>query len=445
MKKVLHTVIVLGILAVIGFTLNKATVNRTSDGCIQLSDYYKLKKDTVDVLFVGSSHVYYSINPCQLYQDYGIAGYLMASPGQPVWIGYHLLEEALKTQKPKLIVYDVYTLYRTESEAGSWECLLGMKPSLNKWNAINAVNEEGPLMDKYGAFFSFPYYHTRYDELTRKDYDKEQRSRYLGYKPDYTVISKKKLAKWEQIDRTGFDQAKAVDPRTERYLRKLIELCRDEEIPLVLVNAPYANQMLEKQQAHNYTAQIAKEYGVPFIDGNRFVEQMRIDFSKDLVEVSHLNYYGSVKYTDYLGQWIKNNYVIEDRRGQDNYRHWEEVSNRFERTQLLKKELKKTKKYEDYKEKVLALEDCVAVFYEKPNGGVNVYEDGENIYTKPEESEYFEWFDLGTSSLAVSGGSGEVRVLLDRKEYTSADQGMNVLVYDKTAGKVIGRAGFEEY
>ena len=52
-------------------------------------DFYNtLEKDTVDVLCVGSSHVYCGINPVQLYNDYGIAAYDLAAGSQAVWYSY---------------------------------------------------------------------------------------------------------------------------------------------------------------------------------------------------------------------------------------------------------------------------------------------------------------------------------------------------------------------
>ena len=179
--------------------LNYVTLNRSSEGCIQLADFYKLDEEEVDVLCIGSSHVYYGINTCQLYDDYGIASYLLASPGQPVWISYYLLEEALKTQKPRLVIFDIGTLFRKEEDFGSysWETLISMKPSQTKWNAIQAVNQYEECLDAAGAFFSFPYYHTRFLSLTSEDFYRSKLIRYNGYRPEFTAISESELAKWK--------------------------------------------------------------------------------------------------------------------------------------------------------------------------------------------------------------------------------------------------------
>ena len=39
---------------------------------------------------------------------------------------------------------------------------------------------------------------------------------------------------------------------------------------------------------------------------------------------------------------------------------------------------------------------------------------------------------------------GKTRVLIDRQEYAFVGHGMNVVVYDKTAGSVIDGVGFDE-
>ena len=401
MKKLCSTLFLLCMFVGIATVLGRATLNRTDAGCIQLADFYRLEEDTVDVLFVGSSHVYYSINTCNLYDDYGIASYLLASPAQPVWISYYFLQEALKTQSPRLVVFDVCTLYKKQSDVGaaSLPSLISMKPSREKWKAIRAVNQEEKLLDAISAFFSFPYYHTRYDELTRQDYENTKRVRY------------------------------------------------QKNIPLLLVNSPYLNQTEEKQKAYNYVFAIAKEYNIPFLDSN-FVKEMQIDFAKDLLEPSHLNYYGSVKYTDYLAKWIKSHCPLPDRRADKRYQSWEEMSRKFEHTELYGRALQAISTASDYRNAVRSLDECVVVFYEKPHGSAAVYEDGKllfQIQSQPSKTQaYFEHFDLGYSDLAVKGDAKGLSVMVDRKDYTVTERGWNVLVYDKVAKRVIDSAGFED-
>lgn len=441
MKKLFSTLFLVCMITGIGIGLHRATLNRSDEGCVQLADFYRLEKDTVDVLFVGSSHVYYSVNTCMLYDDHGIASYLLASPGQPVWISYYFLEEALKTQSPELVVFDICTLYKKESDIGaaSWPSLISMKPSLAKWRAICAVNQKERQLDSISAFFSFPYYHTRYTQPS------ESEQRYNGFKPDFSVISKRELAEWKHTDRTNFDRAVPVSAQTEHYLRKLIALCQEKQIQLLLVNAPYLNQTEEKQTAYNYVFRIAQEYGVPYIDSN-FVEEMQIDFATDLLEPSHLNYYGSMKYTDYLAGWFEEHYELPDRRADIRYEDWKEASKKLRHTQLygrMLKELKKAGTFSDYMEAVKGLEECIVVTYQKPDGIVCVYDNGEMVFSGTSGEDYFRHFDLGNSDMVVKNSNKRVSVMIDRKEYSYTEKGWNVLVYDKVAGDVIDGTGFD--
>lgn len=337
MRKAVRAVVFFIILAGLVMVLNNLTLNRRSEGCIQLSEFYEMEEDSIDLLCIGSSHIYYGINTCRLYDEYGIASYLLASPGQPVWLSYYLLEEALKTQEPELVLFDIGTLYRKEEDFGaySWETLISMKPSYTKWKAIQAVNQYQECVDAVGAFLSFPYYHTRYAALTSEDFENTQEIRYHGYKPDFTVITEKELKKWEGAVQGITDTLvypkgeKPITERTEEHLRKLIDLCQEKDIPLLLVNAPYANEVDEKREADAYISRIAQEYGVPLIYGNNFRQEMQIDFAADLLDASHLNYYGSVKYTDYLAAWIDENCSLPDRRGNEGYQSWQEASELF--------------------------------------------------------------------------------------------------------------------
>ena len=69
---------------------------------------YVQPKNKIDVLFLGSSHVHCNVNTQLLWDEYGMAAYLMTGAEQPIWNSYYNLKEALKTQKPKLVVLDMF-------------------------------------------------------------------------------------------------------------------------------------------------------------------------------------------------------------------------------------------------------------------------------------------------------------------------------------------------
>ena len=67
-----------------------------------VNDLYKNPKNSFDVLFVGDSCVYTAVSPLEIYNETGITSFDLSTPGQKLWSSYYLLNEAFKTQKPKI-------------------------------------------------------------------------------------------------------------------------------------------------------------------------------------------------------------------------------------------------------------------------------------------------------------------------------------------------------
>ena len=81
--------------------------------------FYKLEKNSTDVLFFGSSVVAASADPFQLYNEYGISSYNLSVVSQTMSGTYFWVKEALQTQKPKVIFVEVKTLGRKHDKLES--------------------------------------------------------------------------------------------------------------------------------------------------------------------------------------------------------------------------------------------------------------------------------------------------------------------------------------
>lgn len=58
------------------------------------------------------------------------------------------------------------------------------------------------------------------------------------------------------------------------------------------------------------------------MDYNSCYDEIGLDFEKDFNDESHLNYWGSCKFTDYLGNYLSSFDSISDKRGQEGYQSW---------------------------------------------------------------------------------------------------------------------------
>ena len=83
----------------------------------KISGFYNSPQNEYDVMFFGSSNTYCSFNPLVMYEENGTKSYILATQNQPVWASYTYMKEALKTQKPKLLVMDILAFTYEEEYA----------------------------------------------------------------------------------------------------------------------------------------------------------------------------------------------------------------------------------------------------------------------------------------------------------------------------------------
>ena len=114
-----------------------------------------------------------------------------------------------------------------------------------------------------------------------------------------------------------------LSEKSEKYLRKIIDFMKQKEGKLILIAAPYVITK-EDQEVFNRITEIAAEEGITFINYNEYYEEMDLDFEQDFNDESHLNYWGSCKFTNYLGEFLGSLDNVQDRRGQEGYDSWDD-------------------------------------------------------------------------------------------------------------------------
>ena len=205
----------------------------------RMNEFHKLKKNSADVLVFGSSHVYRNVDPTVLYEEYGITGFDLGSAGQWISLSYYQMKEALRTQHPKVIIFEVYKAYYTndypETSGVTLKAIAGMNSLQNKMDAIKSTVEDP---DEYLDFlFGFPVYHSRYNEMTLKDirFTKPKTgNQYLGYVPLMNV----KPA--EVLDPSYITERRELSEKTIHYLDKMYELARENGCDLLFCLTPYS-------------------------------------------------------------------------------------------------------------------------------------------------------------------------------------------------------------
>lgn len=107
-----------------------------------------------------------------------------------------------------------------------------------------------------------------------------------------------------------------------------------------------AGEGIQKQL--NYLDRIAVEENIPYLNFLYLLDDIQFDFSKDMAEWSHMNYFGAQKVTSYLGAFLKEHYQLTDHRSEpETASLWNEQYEAYEKI-LRNKLLKMAEDLESY-------------------------------------------------------------------------------------------------
>lgn len=273
------------------------------------------EKENFDVLFLGSSHVINGIYPMELWNDYGIVSYNMGGHGNRMPTNYIVLKEALNYTTPKLVVIDCFHVKSDRMYSDSIEqvhlSLDAFPLTLQKIQGIHELINDPSLEAEF--LWDFVTYHNRWDSLTKDDFSPIP-------SVEKGAEMRAGVATPNEVIRISPDEKLKEDTNGIIYLRKIIELCQKNDIDVLLTYLPFPS-LPEDQAEANRLFDIAEEYDVQYL--NFLTMENIVNYDTDcLDEGSHLNVSGGNKMTDYIGQYISDQYNIPDHRSDSSYDHW---------------------------------------------------------------------------------------------------------------------------
>ena len=294
------------------------------DSIFKVDSFYELEENTVDVLVIGSSHAYQGINTAVLWKDFGIAAFNFCGAAQPIWNTYYYLEEALKTQTPKAIILDTYYLHMSDDytdESTAIKNTYGLKWSSTKKAAIKASFNTEESDKQY--FFSILQYHSRYSDLNKADFYPYQANEdmYKNHKGFYCYFKSDTVP---ERDLSTVDYYNALTEKIYYYYNMILSLAESKNIPLIPIAIPF-NAEAYHQGFFNTGEYIAEEeYGLKFYNFlTEYKSAIGLDYKTDFADKQHLNHIGNTKLTTFIGNLLKNEYNVPDRRGDEKFSSWE--------------------------------------------------------------------------------------------------------------------------
>ena len=305
MKKVRTVVLFLLFTAFLIISVNRAAyVLREKEGTHVWDQFQQLAPDSVDVIFIGTSHQFCTIDPDLLYEEYGINGFMLATSAQTVPMSYYAAMEAISSQHPKAIVMEMAYCandFRTVTPEMSHLFFDGMP-----WREAKrlAVKDLIPQEEQIYYYLNLGQYHARWKELAQVDFKSNLTSKRGGYVTEGTFYN------WE-IPVIPQQEKTPMPEEMLKYLDMLVTLCAENEVELILYTAPFnslyneegmRNDLFHRQRIFNWIGDYAEEKGLRYYNLFYELEELNLDGAADYKDSQHFNTNGQAKVTRYMAE-----------------------------------------------------------------------------------------------------------------------------------------------
>ena len=261
--------------------------------------FYAEPENTLDVVFMGNSEAYSAFSPLELWHEYGMTSFVCAKGASSMAEIEYNLTEFLKTQKPKVVVLEtdvVFAPYTTKK--------------LFDKNFQDEVETEIPIIR----------YHNRWKYTGPKQWFSPIDYSWKSPSKGQMIISVSEPYESEKLDLpdgAGKDYLNGrINPITKYYVNRIKSICEENGISLILVSVP--NTLTGSKKNYQALNKYAEQIKVPLLDLQKEEASVGLDWTKDTRDGGvHLNTRGARKVSLFVGERIKKNYDIPDRRGSD--------------------------------------------------------------------------------------------------------------------------------
>lgn len=450
-----------------------------------LVDMKDIPADEVDAAFFGASTVQTGISPMTLFGEHGIRAQVLASSTQSLFSNYLVMQEFLRTHSVRVILLDVSFLHIQPGQV-DFRLVADCLPfSFNKLVAVKNAGKSGNPYSRFSLILPIVTHHSRWKWLGRPGLlpfgRKEHQNYYYGGNMQNRYMQLPEIAVWRSFsgwtDTT--EQVRKPDAYQYEYFLKIVRLCQEKNIPLILLRTPTMGTWTAEM--HNSAQEIASAEKLPFIDfhtRNAFSDS-EYNFAMNNYDRNHPNRFGAEKISLYLGRYLRDNFELPDRRNDPKYAYMYDDLERYTREMFFENFEPETglTRYLDmlastavnkYTVIFSVKGDCQAkmsngvrekmqelgfvseaVFKDPGYSFIGVWQNGKvlhEIQSPTKALTYRAVLPDGTKYYVKSAGlkSGNASsIVINGAQYSGNLPGFNVVVYDHVSGRVIDRKAWE--
>ncbi|MBZ0263714.1 hypothetical protein K8I28_03520 [bacterium] len=269
-----------GVRVLIGRVANVNFGGMKPGGTTYLSNKGMAEIDSLDILFLGSSHAYRTFDT-RIYSELGLKTYNLGSPSQTPVNSYLLLKHYLPQKHIKKVVFEAYwRMFSISSTESAFDLIVNMPPDFSRLPVI-AHNKNLNVLSYYLSWLL---------NVNRIDYNSikpivSPMNQFVGggfveklrsdYQPDFPPgMSLKMEAQEVQF----------------KYFEKIIKLLSENDIELIVTFQPVSQQLLDMSIGDEKLIQRIEEnvaeHNLPLIE---FMDVDSLRSTEFYVDENHLN------------------------------------------------------------------------------------------------------------------------------------------------------------
>lgn len=277
---------------------------------------HKEPEDSIDVLLIGSSATYSGFASAYAYEKYGFTSFPYALSGSTCTMWKPALQDALRTQDPKLIVVDVFGA-GYDHDLISTRCnqiytiMTHFPLSSDKIALAKEIEKNVDRTSAASLIFPVIRYHENIVPNLRHAGERVRAERY-GPSPLKGIETTARARKLAHVDESSFSsEASVPDEDAERVTREFLDYCRSKDIKVMFVKYPSVltendPDELEVNLKTNRILEIAEEYGYETLNMQQRFHDIGLIETEDFYNHGHANVRGQRKITEYLGGYLQN-------------------------------------------------------------------------------------------------------------------------------------------
>ena len=296
--------------------------------------YYDFtKKNNVDIVLVGNSHLYSGINPKNLSNALGCNAFILASPGTNIADSYYALKEALKRTEAKLVVLETYGIKsfnphklkegELSNQLKSFSARKDLKTKIKSlpflFSPENYLYAWSNTLRNHDFIFNDTAQISLNKEIIKENKKRKNRNLsklYLGrYVRFQTGITNEVISKYDSLGAPVKGKEYKYNKITEKYVKKIVDLCQKNEVKLIFLTLPmFKRHISDYEEWESKVAEIiGKEpsnwFNMQKLPGYKGFEEFA--FENTFKENQHMTYNGSLLATYKLADYIRDSLKLK--------------------------------------------------------------------------------------------------------------------------------------